>query len=377
MISRRLLILTFLLIIPSIEASRHNPLRTESWFPHFHNEIITINTNNCSSELKAYLADSNAATCKAQLNCILENFTEYSKAAMASASILLGLLPVIIASLAPSLAEVALLSTCRPVLSALLAVAAPAVFISRPMDYTDPLELLEPGRGRFTLSRFSWRNVALLVSVGEYILIAIAIANMLAVAYQVGTSTILVWRCQFSYAPIAWTVLPIVVHLTATIPWMCSRTVRQLKRGQQAESYPKHTQSRTSWSTWLRTEPTPGAYQNQQIVLSGAPELWVVVLNNVATLMGFVHIIFGVMVYSSLSLISSLDALRIAARFFLSAIICRIVLTLEISGLRGSFTLRKEGLLSAELNDFNKSHSENAIRNERSSISKGLSSEDR
>ena len=291
---------------------------------------------------------------------------------MASASILLGLLPVIIATLAPSLAEVAMLSTCRPLLSALLAVAAPAVFISRPMDYTDPLELLEPGRGRFSLGRSARKNDLVLISMAEYVLVATAIANMLAAAYQVGTSTLLIWRCQFSYAPIAWTVLPIVVHLTAAIPWMCSKTVRRLKHGQQAELQSTHKQAKTRLSSWLCTEPIPGAYQNQQLVFSSKPESWVVVLNNIATLMGFVHIIFGVMVYSSLALISGIDALRIAARFFLSAIICRIVLTVEISGLRGSYTLREEEMLSTELNDFN-DHTGNATGNERSSITKGLS----
>lgn len=98
---------------------------------------------------------------------------------MANAGILLGLLPIFVATFGPTIAEIALLSSRRrPLLSFLLSVGVPAIFIIRPMAYADPLELLTPMWGEFTIPRFRDARVGRWLSGAEYAVVALAIFNI-------------------------------------------------------------------------------------------------------------------------------------------------------------------------------------------------------
>ena len=68
-------------------------------------------------------------------------------------------------------------------------------------------------------------------------------------------------------------------------------------------------------------------------------------LNWLATVMGSIHVIFGIIVFSGLLFISLLDASIVAVRYMVSILVCRLVLKFEISGARGTTRLEKrEGI---------------------------------
>jgi hypothetical protein len=72
---------------------------------------------------------------------------------MASAGVLLGLTPTILAAVGSSTDETAVLFTLskRPLLAIFLAGGSPAVFPMRSFEYQDPIKLLRERRGRVCL----------------------------------------------------------------------------------------------------------------------------------------------------------------------------------------------------------------------------------
>lgn len=61
-----------------------------------------------------------------------------------------------------------------------------------------------------------------------------------------------------------------------------------------------------------------------------------VVGNVLAGCGGFVNLVFGTIIFSSLHFVSVWDAINhILTRYIISAIVCRLVLVIEVAGLRG------------------------------------------
>ena len=77
--------------------------------------------------------------CYDQIDCILGHTVESLKANMASTSIVLGLMPTVLAMFGPSVDEISLLSIYRRLLSLLLSMGAPVVHVARVGQYQDPV----------------------------------------------------------------------------------------------------------------------------------------------------------------------------------------------------------------------------------------------
>ncbi len=60
-----------------------------------------------------------------------------------------------------------------------------------------------------------------------------------------------------------------------------------------------------------------------------------VCLNWVAVILAYTHWIFGTLVFSSTLFIGTLDALGVIARYVASALVCRMILLVELAGIRG------------------------------------------
>lgn len=58
-------------------------------------------------------------------------------------TVVLDLLPIFLASIGPSVAEISLLSAHRPLLSFLLSIGAPAVYPTRIFEYNNPTLVLK------------------------------------------------------------------------------------------------------------------------------------------------------------------------------------------------------------------------------------------
>ena len=261
---------------------------------------------------------------------------ELDKADMANAAILLGLLPVFVAAFGPDVKEISLLSSRRPLLSLLLSIGVPAVYVSRPMEYADPLELLEPSLGRFTVGRVEDGRLATVISGAEYGVVVLAIINLLWVSYTLGLRTVLAWKC-IAFMPLAWVLVPVIVHLLAAVTFKTSNVMRHSEKMDGGTEEVKAGVLRS----WVRTEFLICANQRETVLKDQAPGFVTVALNIAATLMGSIHVIFGIVVFASLLFISLLDATLVCVRYVASILVCRFVLKFEIAGARGTFRLEK------------------------------------
>ncbi|KAG6995746.1 hypothetical protein G7Y79_00042g078510 [Physcia stellaris] len=304
----RLLSLAYVFLWLSTASALPTAPRFTTWFPLLRPALSNISTTTCAPSLTAYRLNPERTTCQAHVNCILPNMLELDKADMANAAILLGLLPVFVAAFGPDIKEIALLSSRRPLLSLLLSIGVPAVYISRPMEYADPLELLEHRPGRFTVGRVESAKLAAVISGAEYSFVALAIVNLLWVSYTLGMETVLAWKC-IAFMPIAWALVPMVVHVVAAVTFRTSKVMRC--------SDSNIERAKTNFvRRWLKAEFSLCANQTERILRDDAPGHMTVALNYLATLMGSVHVIFGIVVFASLLFISLLDATLVCVRGF-------------------------------------------------------------
>lgn len=159
--------------------------------------------------------------------CLLQNIDDYDKADMQSATIILGLMPTILSYIGPTIGEIALLSSRRPVLAVLVMLGAPAVFATRPFDYNSPAESLKKDIGSFVLYKQTPLRAAA-ITIAQYLLLCLAVANCLLNSVQLGTSTILSWKCLWPYLELGWNVMPLASHLCAALSLWCSKVGQSL-----------------------------------------------------------------------------------------------------------------------------------------------------
>lgn len=337
-----LTIVPFLITISPVQAHLKGSTRFTEFFPLLRPQLTNISTNTCASSLAFYHKNQDRLACDAHTNCILSNMVQLDQIDMTNAGILLGLLPIFVATFGPTIAEIALLSSRRPLLSFLLSVGVPAIFIIRPMAYADPLELLTPTRGDFTIPRFTNKRLALLFSGAEYLVVSLAILNILWVSYELQLRTVLTWKC-LPFMPVVWVLLPCIIHLLAAWTFNHSAVMRRVKLEQQTDSLGRRDSLATRFLTWVRTEFILCANQEDETLQDTSPEILTVTLNWVATMMGSIHVIFGIVVFAGLIFIGLLDASIVAVRYMVSILVCRLVLKFEISGARGTTKLEKRG----------------------------------
>jgi hypothetical protein len=159
---------------------------------------------------------------------------------MAGATVVLGLVPTILSSLGLTVGEMALLSWRQPVLSLLLAMRAPAIYLSRIKQSEDPTKLLLPTTDLVTslVPRAGSRVAAGAVAVFEYAVPAAAITNLLLTSYEQGRKTVLSFDCSNSFMPLTWSLLPVVIHAFAAVGFYISRRIYEENGLQTAQSSP-------------------------------------------------------------------------------------------------------------------------------------------
>lgn len=148
--------------------------------------------------------------------CLLENIDEFDKADMQSATVILGLMPTILSYVGPTVGEMALISSRRPVLAMLLVLGAPAIFATRPFDFDNPCKSLKKDAGTFVFHKQRpFRATAMVAA--QYLLLSLAVTNCLLNSMQLGNSTILSWKCSWSYLQLGWNFMPLAPHLCAAL----------------------------------------------------------------------------------------------------------------------------------------------------------------
>ena len=135
-----------------------------------------------------------------------------------SATVILGVLPSVLGSLGARLSETSYLSVHRPVLSLLLAVGSPGIWMTWPFEYDNPVETVKQSPSQLVMPSFKeWPRASGCLSALQYMLVLASIANLVEISLQLGRKTIVSWRCTFDYGPLLWVLTPIVVHLIASV----------------------------------------------------------------------------------------------------------------------------------------------------------------
>lgn len=338
---------------------------TVSWFPRpwstqfqfkegtlFH----LLSTTTCNESLQDYHTALNSpwgsfgslqllAVCYNHEDCIFDRIPTDLQLNLQSAGVILGLLPTLMSTLGINIAEIALLSAHRPLLSLLLSLAAPAAAPFRPLEYYNPEKLLESEPGRPKIRKFR-RLTAYILSSFEYLLIVAAVVSNFLLMWDIGKKAILSWGCTTTFGPLLWVSLSFIIHVPSALSygivvWRARR--RQHKKGM----------SRSLWDRFfsvLKSEFTIcaniGAKTGEKTLSAEKLPVLAVVLQIIAGFGSFIHLVLGTIVFSSLLFLTVKDVLsNILWRLILSTLAARVILLIEIAGLRsyyGKHNVRRE-----------------------------------
>jgi len=296
------------------------------WYAEYASIFQSTLQAQCSTEYNAwvaglpplpedYAANGTTSAKQAVVQCILSNTSEFMKANMASAAVLLGIMPFALSVLGSSSEESALLYVIgrRPILTTLLLAGAPVVVALRPFEYKDPVGILRAREGRFYSFNLgpSWVILAL-----EYLVALASVANVVHVTYGLGVGVTTMILPDSSYLPGVWAGSGIVVHIIGAL---CLKSRLRLLT-------PKN-------ESIVRSELTLSADKN--ITVETVPETKrFLALSWLTSTSTTFHVIFGTLAFSSMQFISVRDAFGVIGRYTASVTICRVVLMYELSGLR-------------------------------------------
>jgi hypothetical protein len=196
-----------------------------------------------------------------------------------------------------------------------------------------------------------------------YALALLAIANGVQISVYTDLRTISGWRCGAVFMPMLWFLLSIVEHgwgmLAARVQlWpVRRRAVAQTKTEpanpsapyvgvthlvwqSQAAPQSKFKLSKTQWPhSWLRCLFASDLYTQLR---KTEPTPWSECIFWAAQASALVHMIFGILVLSSLVFIRATESVQVFARFALSIFLCQIVVQSELAMMRAELAHREE-----------------------------------
>ena len=270
---------------------------------------------------------------------------------------MLGLKTTLLSSIAPAVSEISLLSSRRPLMATLLTIGGPAVYDPRSLTYQSPLAILRPTSSLFRQTRKPisnrrhWTWVAL-----QYATVAAVVFNVVHTSRQLGLRMVITWKCNTSYMPVLWSTLAAAIHIVAAIGWHSSHAMRRF-RNEQRQSRCAST-LHSSLAQTVREELTlsidsdvrlhahktcaTDASASGMVPAEEGDESWVTMFAVLlADATSFVHLVFGTLVFSSLTFIATLDAAKVVLRYMVSGLLCRYILLYELSGMRAAGVERK------------------------------------
>jgi hypothetical protein len=305
-----------------------------AFFPTYEKKFTNTIAEHCVPVYNEYLRDGrglgNAYTYPV-FNCIMENTTEGTKAAMGATTVLLGLTPVVLSSLGNSTAEMSVLSLRRPFLTLCLAIGSPLLLSTRPFQYSDPIETLRVRRIKSRLLPHKPPNwLPGLISGLEYSLAFAAGANAVHVAYSIGLRAVgLVLSPNFRYGVLIWIFIGVGIHALAALGISGRAKFSSATDGAGIVGRP-------SFTTSIWHELTPCVYHQSSILEWKDETLLHRAIQLFVSLGITIHLVFGTAILSSVYLIAVSDAVVIIGRLGASTLICRILLMFELSGIRQS-----------------------------------------
>lgn len=317
----------------SVLASR--PTHFQKWYPQFETRFDGILHTNCSEEFDRYMTETPQPGCSnclagAVVTCILEAFDENGKAMLATAGVLLGLLPTTLSLVGSSNIETGVLALRRPFLAFLLALGSPAVSPIRTFDYRSPRELLQrsPDNYHVKMVRLSGTMRRVTLSL-EYLFTIVAIVNLAHVTWELSLRTVTAVAAVTDYLPILWVATSIIIHMLGA--WAVRLRVSII-----------HVQHGTRTMNPFSQEWQLSAVQPQAMLQLKPENLLFIIISWLASTSTVFHIVFGTLVLAGTLFISPQDAIAVVARYFASTIVCRTILMYEISGMRETIVVESE-----------------------------------
>lgn len=321
----------------------------DSWYPKYNPTLKSLSEGLCNRTLHDYQMSFNApagsseslellSICYQHEACLFDGLTTDQQLNFQTAGIVLGILPTLLSWIGVSISETALLSAHRPILSFLLSLAAPAIWPTGVFEYNNPADLLAKGPGKPELHRLGpWK--AGLLSALEYTFAIAAVVNIFLLSWDMGNKTILSWGCTNVVGPLIWTSLAAVLHAISALSYNMIIWELQKNSAMQHEEKAPWRRLRSVLKAELMTcanhEVPIQATQRDQ----GSIPAKAVALNILAGAASFIHLALGTIIFSSLIFVSVWDVLnRILWRFVLATCIARLVLIIEVAGLRASRT---------------------------------------
>jgi hypothetical protein len=338
--SNALLSLTFifLLCIPSVSAFT----RFRSFFPRFAAGFNAIIDNDCSAEYEAY-RNGSTVPLNATMNiwdpdkkawpvihCMLEATPEIIKADMASAQVLLGLMPTILAVLGSSLQETAMLFVLgkRPLLALCLSVGSPAVYFDRTFHYRQQIESLERAKDWApSLNAFLKGNFG--ITLIEYVLALAAIANIGYLSYELTDKVSFSFAQNTGYLPVIWAFVGAVIHLLGALALWLRTSVTQAGGGGSEAPYSSIFEN-------IRAQFTPLQSEGPICIELRPPNIGYLILSWFTTILAACHVLFGTLLFSAILFVSVGDAVVLIFRYMASIVACKVVINYELAVLRAT-----------------------------------------
>ncbi|KAL8869900.1 MAG: hypothetical protein Q9174_003923 [Haloplaca sp. 1 TL-2023] len=302
-------------------------LRFNQYFPQTKALIVSQIGDQCDVQFDNYQTgrqDSGDRVrrdlCRDALNCILDKLDGTTAYNLQAANVLLGLTPTMLSLLGNAPPEIALLAwSGRPALAFLLNVGAPVVAVAGTFKYQHPLEVLTYGGGSSPFPTVTGVK-SVLIAIVEYLLAMAAAVNVALLAFDMSTKGVYVPNCGRTWYAFLWVYLCLVLHPLALFTfWSRVRITRSSEPRSWISSETRHCASH-SGITYGVKEDTYLSLFLDWILSHGA----------------IIQIIFGTLVLSATTLISTPDAMKVVGRYAASAILCRLILMYELYGLRAA-----------------------------------------
>lgn len=299
-------------------ANAYQRLKFRHWFPQYEAHWIG-QAAFCQEQLNAYRTNNRTihpSPCASAADCLLSNATGTINSNFQSASIVLGLVPGILMLIGPTVAEVAVLSTYRPLLAILLAIGTPATFVTTLFQQVNVEEPFSRSTTRL-LERWSiWMSkrdpAARAMLLAFYHAMALlAIANNARNSVHLDLRTICGWRCGALFLPLGWSLSGILVHAP----------------GMLAIRLPLNIAGKASISSPIKST----AFEKARL---GARSTASDLLFWIATFFAFIQLIFGILDLASLVFISTLEAVNVFLLYAASTMSCQGILLLELADMR-------------------------------------------
>ncbi|TLD08021.1 hypothetical protein PspLS_12063 [Pyricularia sp. CBS 133598] len=316
----------------------------DKFFPDWDPRMLQgILKTNCSTEYARYKTGTRpegsmdqSAIISPLINCIFQNLTEHNKAEIAAGVVVLGLLPAILQTLGSKPPETAFLAMRRPVLALLLALGSPSVTVIGTNDFINTVkESVESHDMEEIVDWLSPSNSTIwpiCLSFLEYVFAIAAAANIVYLAYHLGVHAITIISPETVYLLPLWTGICLIIYF-GNFWFFMWKSRFDLCNGATPPA-PRRL------ITQFREEFTPTAFQKPWSLKWHRPSkssnavIWF--LSRVA----LANLIFGTMVFSSLLFFSIKDVMSIVGRYFASAVVCRGIVRLELSGWKGCMSFQ-------------------------------------